>query len=73
MSILIYLFTGIRDKELEEKITARSGTIGSSVNKNTTYLVAKDPTGNSSKLVKARALIGDDNVISITKAKELWG
>ena len=67
------VFTGIRDKELEEKITARSGTIGSSVNKNTTYLVAKDPTGNSSKLVKARQLIGDDNVISITKAKELWG
>jgi len=67
------VFTGIRDKELEAKITARSGTIGSSVNKNTTYLVAKDPTGNSSKLVKARDLIGAENVISITKAKELWG
>lgn len=67
------VFTGIRDKELEEKITARSGTIGSSVNKNTTYLVAKDPTGNSSKLVKARALIGEDNVISIVQAKEMWG
>lgn len=67
------VFTGIRDKDLEAKILARSGTIGSSVNKNTTYLVAKDPTGNSSKLVKARQLIGDDNVISIVKAKELWG
>lgn len=67
------VFTGIRDKELEAAIEARSGRIGSSVNKDTTYLVAKDPEGNSSKLVKARALIGDDNVISITKAKELWG
>ena len=67
------VFTGIRDKDLEAKIEARSGRIGSSVNKDTTYLVAKDPSGNSSKLVKARALIGDDNVISITKAKELWG
>jgi NAD-dependent DNA ligase len=67
------VFTGIRDKDLEAKIEARSGRIGSSVNKDTTYLVAKDPTGNSSKLVKARALIGDDNVISIVKAKELWG
>ena len=67
------VFTGIRDKDLEAKIEARSGRIGSSVNKDTTYLVAKDPTGNSSKLVKARQLIGDDNVISITKAKELWG
>jgi NAD-dependent DNA ligase len=67
------VFTGIRDKDLEAKIEARSGRIGSSVNKDTTYLVAKDPTGNSSKLVKARQLIGEDNVISITKAKELWG
>jgi NAD-dependent DNA ligase len=67
------VFTGIRDKDLEAKIEARSGTIGSSVNKNTTWLVAKDPTGNSSKLVKARELIGEDHVISITRAKELWG
>lgn len=67
------VFTGIRDKELEAKIEARSGRIGSSVNKDTTYLVAKDPTGNSSKLVKARQLIGEDNVISIVRAKELWG
>jgi NAD-dependent DNA ligase len=67
------VFTGIRDKELEAKIEARSGRIGSSVNRETTYLVAKDPTGNSSKLVKARSIIGDDNVISIVKAKELWG
>lgn len=66
------VFTGIRDKDLEAKIEARSGRIGSSVNKDTTYLVAKDPSGNSSKLVKARQLIGEDNVISIMKAKELW-
>jgi NAD-dependent DNA ligase len=67
------VFTGIRDKDLEAKIEARSGRIGSSVNKDTTYLVAKDPSGNSSKLVKARQLIGEDNVISITQAKEMWG
>ena len=67
------VFTGIRDKDLEAKIEARSGRIGSSVNKDTTYLVAKDPTGSSSKLVKARQLIGEDNVISILEAKERWG
>lgn len=67
------VFTGIRDKDLEAKIVARSGVIGSSVNKNTTYLVAKDPDGNSSKLVKARELIGAENVISIMDAKERWG
>jgi NAD-dependent DNA ligase len=70
---LTVVFTGVRDKELEEKIVARSGTIGSSVNKNTTYLVAKDPTGNSSKLVKARDLIGEENVISIVEARNRWG
>lgn len=67
------VFTGIRDKDLEAKIEARGGTIGSSVNKNTTYLVAKDPSGNSSKLVKARQLIGENNVISIVEAQERWG
>ena len=67
------VFTGIRDKDLEAKIEARGGVIGSGVNKNTTKLVAKDPTGNSSKLVKARELIGADNVISITDAQALWG
>jgi DNA ligase (NAD+) len=70
---VVVVFTGIRDKELEAKIEARSGRIGSSVNKDTTYLVAKDPKGNSSKLVKARQLIGDDNVISIVEAKAKWG
>lgn len=67
------VFTGIRDKDLEAKIEARSGRIGSSVNKDTTYLVAKDPDGKSSKLVKAADLIGQENIISIAKAKELWG
>ena len=70
---VVVVFTGIRDKDLEEKIISRSGTIGSSVNKNTTFLVAKDPNGNSSKLVKARDLIGEENVISIAEARSRWG
>lgn len=65
-------FTGIRDKELEASIEAKGGTIASSVNKNTTYLVAKDPTGNSSKLKKAADLIGQDNIISIVDARAKW-
>lgn len=67
------VFTGIRDKELEAKIEARGGKIGSGVSKTTNYLVAKDPTGGSGKLVKARELIGAENIISITDAKERWG
>jgi len=67
------VFTGIRDKDLEAKITDRSGRIGSSVNKDTTWLVAKDPNGSSSKLKKAADLIGQDHIISILEAKERWG
>lgn len=71
MTCDIYLFTGVRDKELEVKIADRSGVIGSSVNKNTTHLVAKDPSGGSSKLKKAADM--GVKVISILEAKELWG
>ncbi len=70
---IVVVFTGIRDKELESTIEAKGGSIGSSVNKNTTFLVAKDPSGSSSKLKKAADLIGQDNIISITDARERWG
>lgn len=64
------VFTGVRDKDLEAAIAAKGGTIGSSVNKNTTHLVAKDPTGGSSKLKKAADM--GVKVISIVEARELW-
>ena len=70
---LVVVFTGIRDKYLEDKIESRGGKIGSSVSKTTTHLVAKDPSGNSSKLKKAAELIGSDNIISIDAARILWG
>ena len=44
-----FVFTGGRMKDLEEVIVLRGGKIGSSVSKNTTILVAKDPTSNSGK------------------------
>lgn len=49
------VFTGFRDKELEEAIEAAGGTIQNSVNSKTTILVAKDPNSNSGKMGKARA------------------
>lgn len=67
----VVVFTGIRDKDLEAKIEARGGTIGSSVSKNTTHLVAKDPTSGSSKLKRAADM--GVKIISIVEAKELWG
>lgn len=50
------MFTGFRDADLEKRIVENGGTIGSSVNKETTILLAKDTGSSSSKLVKARAL-----------------
>lgn len=66
----VVVFTGIRDKELEAKIEAKGGVIGGSVNAKTTHLVAKDPTGGSSKLKKASDM--GVKVIGIIEAQELW-
>lgn len=49
-------FTGVRDKELEGYIKSYGGKIASSVNKNTTHLIAKSPNSTSSKIQKARRL-----------------
>lgn len=67
----VVVFTGIRDKDLEAKIEARGGVIGSSIGKTTTHLVAKDPSSGSSKLKKASDM--GVNVISIIDARNLWG
>jgi len=38
----IFVFTGFRDKDLESKIKALGGKIGSSISKKTEYLIVKD-------------------------------
>ena len=60
-------------EELPKPKPIGGGTIGTSVNKKTSYLVAKDPQGNSSKLKKAADIIGQDRIISIVEARKLWG
>jgi NAD-dependent DNA ligase len=50
------VFTGFRDKVLEEFITNRGGTITTSVSKNTSIIVCKDPNEDSGKMKKARDL-----------------
>jgi DNA ligase (NAD+) len=50
------LFTGIRDKELEEKIKSVGGKIVTSISKNTDYLIVKNIDTNSSKTIKAKQL-----------------
>ena len=53
---MTFVYTGIRDKNSEEVIVSRGGKIVSSVSKNTTHLVCKDPNSGSSKLEKAKSL-----------------
>lgn len=63
-------FTGVRSKDLENIIENRGGKIASSVSKDCTHLVAKDPNGKSSKLDKARKQ--GVKVISLEEAQTLW-
>ena len=51
-----FVFTGVRRADLESIIESRGGKIGSSVSKNTTYLVMKSVGSGSSKEKKASDL-----------------
>ncbi len=53
------VMTGFRDKTLQDKIEAQGGKIGSSVSKNTDFLVVKDQT------------VIDNPTDKVTKAKDL--
>ena len=53
---MVVVFTGLRLKEEEKLLELRGAKIGSSVSKNTTHLVCKDPNSGSSKLEKAKSL-----------------
>lgn len=50
------VFTGFRDKDLEEKIKNRGGKTVTSISKNTTVLVVADKFSRSSKTLKATEL-----------------
>lgn len=51
---MVFVFTGVRRKDLEIQIEDRGGRIASSVSKNTTHVICKDPGSGSLKLVKAQ-------------------
>lgn len=50
------VFTGIRDKDLEEEIEARGGKVSTSVSKKVTVVVAKDPDEETGKVKAAKEL-----------------
>jgi DNA ligase (NAD+) len=53
---MIYVFSGVRDKELEDIITANGGKIGLNVSSKTSVVVVKSLSFDSSKVEKAKLL-----------------
>lgn len=68
LSHLQVVFTGIRDKDLEEEIESRGGKVSSSVSKRVSVVVAKDPDEKTSKVTSAKELTIP--VISIEKFRK---
>jgi NAD-dependent DNA ligase len=56
MNDIKVVFTGFRSSELEDKIKSRGGVVSSTITKNTTFLIAKDPSDLKGKGEKAVAL-----------------
>ena len=50
----VFVFTGIRDKAAETRITELGGVVAGSISSKTTILIAKDPSADTLKLQKAR-------------------
>ena len=62
------VFTGFRDKQLEDFVKSKGGEITGSVSKNTTILVTKEADSTSSKAVKAREI--GVSVLSVNEFKD---
>ena len=51
-----FVFSGFRNSYYEELVQSSGGKIGSSVSKNTNYLIVKDSSEMSNKITKAKEL-----------------
>jgi DNA 3'-phosphatase len=70
-----FVFSGFRDKDLEEYIINMGGFIKTSISKNTDYLVVADLDENSSKADKARSIgvpliLRDDKIFTKILAQQ---
>jgi NAD-dependent DNA ligase len=69
MADFVFVFTGVRRKDLEEIILDKGGKIASGVSDKITHLVCKDPGAGSSKIKKAESL--DKAVITVEQLEKL--
>lgn len=53
---MVFVFTKVRDTELQSKLENKGATIGSSVSKKTNVVICNDPSEKSAKLDKARSM-----------------
>jgi len=51
-----FIFSGFRNKEYEKIIVDNGGKVTTAISKNTSYLVVKDKSENTGKIIKAREL-----------------
>ncbi len=68
---LVVVFTGIRDKTMENFISVNGGRVASGVSSKVNLLIAKDPNSTSDKTQKARNL--GIEIISYEEAKKRFG
>lgn len=68
-----FIFTGVRDKEFQSFLLDNGATELSSIKAGNNYLICKDTSASSSKLVKARTLLGENNILSLDEAKTKFG
>ena len=64
------VMTGFRDKELQDKIESQGGKVGSTVSKNTDYLIVKDQTVIDEPTDKVQKAI-DLSITILTKEKAI--
>jgi NAD-dependent DNA ligase len=65
------VFTGFRDKELQDAVEAAGGTMQSSVSGKTTIVVTTNPNSNTGKIKKARGL--GIKILGVDEFKEMMG
>lgn len=51
----VFVFTGIRDSNMEERIRILGGQVSNTLNKNTSVLICKDANSGSGKTIKAKS------------------
>lgn len=67
-----FIFTGVRDKEFQQYLIDNGAKEISSIKAGNNYLICKDKTSSSNKMIKAKEILGENNILELDEAKEKW-